>query len=103
VREGNHAGAEALDQLTAGVELEHRIERRHLARRICALVFTAALADPDRHAVLVDIDRARRAPLASLRELQRLFDRLVGVGEIVCGCDGVLREGDGAGEDCEYE
>ena len=70
--------AEALHQLAGCVELQDRIERRAEAG-----VRAAALADPDRLAVAVDVDGARRAPRPPLGHLEVVLDRLVRIGQIV--------------------
>ena len=99
VRERDHAGAEALHELAGRVELQHGIERRHRAgRRIGAAVHAAALAHPDRSAVLVDLDGARRSPRAARGQLEVVRDGLVRIREIV----GRLRYHD-AGDDPEHD
>ena len=50
-----------------------------------AAVRAAALADPDRLAVLVDVHRARRAPLAALGQLEVVVHRLYGFGASFTG------------------
>ena len=63
VREDQHPRAEALDHLARRIEVQHGVERRHLAARaIQAAVLPAALGNPDALAVLVDLDRTRRSP-----------------------------------------
>src|SRR6185503_17387248 len=70
VREDHHPRAEALDQRAAAVELQDRIQRRAETG-----VRAAALTDPDRLAVLVDVDGAGRSPGPSLRQLEVVLDR----------------------------
>src|SRR5581483_1318627 len=77
VGEGEHAGAETLDELAGGIEVEDRIERG-----VRAAVGAAAFRDPDAVAVLVDVDGARRAPDTPLGELGPAFDRAERVGGI---------------------
>jgi hypothetical protein len=64
-RAGTRSGrAEALDQFSALIEMQDRIEIRHLAGgRVVAAVGAAAVENPDRLAVLVDVNGCRRSPL----------------------------------------
>ena len=78
VREDHRPGAEAGEQLAGRVELEDRISVESEAG-----VGAAALADPDRLAVLVDVDGARRAPRAPLGHLEVVLDRRVRIRQIV--------------------
>ncbi len=87
VREHEHALAEARHHLAVRIELEHGVERRHLAlRAIPAAVGLAALGNPDAAAVLVDIDRAGRSPGAAFGHLGPAFNRVVRIGQIVRRC-----------------
>src|SRR3989442_15420578 len=84
VREDQHPLAEALHELAARIELEHRGQIRHLtARAIETTVLLTAFGDPDRFAVLVDLDGARRSPRAPFRQLEVAFNRLIRVGQLV--------------------
>ena len=99
VRKDQHAGAEALDQFARRVKVQHRIGRRHLSgRAIETAICGAALGDPDRPAVLVDLDRARRTPLASLGQLEIVLDAPIWVRQIVGRRDVVLCRERGARE-----
>ena len=80
MREDDEARTEALHELAGRVELQDRIERGGEAR-----VRAAALADPDAHAVLVDIDRTRGAPRAAFGHLRPALDRAVRIGPVVLG------------------
>ena len=62
-----------------------------------ARVRAAALGDPDGRAVLVDVDRAGRAPRAALGQFRPAFDRLIRVRQVVGRRDGGLRK-DGAAD-----
>src|SRR3954470_3432455 len=91
VREDQHAGGEAFHQLAAGVEFHHRRDVHDLAgRAIETAVQAAALRYPDRLAVLVDVDGARRSPRAAFGELEVVLDGGVWVGRVVGGLN-VLR------------
>src|SRR3989442_4077163 len=84
VREDQHPVAEALHELAARIELEHCGQIRHLtARAIETTVLLTAFGDPDRFAVLVDLDGARRSPRAAFRKLEVAFNRLIRVGQLV--------------------
>ena len=94
VGERDHPGAEALHELAGGVELQHGIERRHLTvRRIGAAVHPASFADPDRSAVLVDVDGARRSPGSTGGQFEVVLDRLIRIRAIVDRLGGRLSEG----------
>ena len=86
VRRLDQARSKVRDQISVGVELENRIERR-----ADAVVDAAPLGDPDAGAVLVDVDGARRSPGATLGHLRPALDGLIGIGAIVDGSDRALR------------
>src|SRR5262249_54236072 len=63
MREHDDPGAEALNQLAVFVEVQDRIEIRHLPRRrVVAAVCAAAIEDPHRFAIAIDVDSGGRAP-----------------------------------------
>ena len=78
VREDDEAGAEALDQLSVPRRTSAPDRASSQAR-----VRAAALADPDADAVLVDVDRTRRAPRAPFGQLRPAFDGAVGIRQVV--------------------
>jgi len=93
VREDQQPRAEALDELPGRVELQHRRQIRHLAGgAIEAAVLAAAFRDPDRLAVLVDVDGARGSPRTAFGQLEVVLDRVVVVGRVVGRLSGVLRD-----------
>ena len=90
VREYEHAGAEALQELPAasnlftGASSTRRNCRTATAKRRAAhRVRAAAIGDPHRHAVVVDRDTVQRAPLVPFGELAPRRDALVGIGQVV--------------------
>jgi len=84
VRENQHAFAKRLDERAVGVEFQNgRHVLNLIRRRIEAAVAAAALGDPDRLAVLVDVDGARRSPLAAVGKFEIVLDRVVRIRRVV--------------------
>ena len=81
----DHAAAEHLDDAAVLVDVQDRIDGRQLAGgRIGNAVSRAApFGHPDRLAVLVDVDRARRTHHPSCRQLDEARDRLIRIRRAV--------------------
>jgi hypothetical protein len=82
-----HAGAKILHRIARRVEFENRREIRAKAR-----TRGAAVSDPDRGPVGVDINRARGSQRSARRHLEVLLDRLIGIGQVRVGGRPILRE-----------
>src|SRR5215471_21732353 len=72
VRRDHQACTETLDQLSSLIEMQDRIEHGIRTR-----VGAAALSDPDRFAVAVDLDRAGRSPRAAGRHPGPVLHRAI--------------------------
>ena len=79
--------AKVLHRIACSVELEHRREIRAEAR-----TRGAAVRDPDRRPVGIDIDGARDPNVRPVRHPEVVFDRLIGIGQVLVGVRPTLRE-----------
>ena len=88
VREDHQALAEAVQELAVCAEMHDRVD----IGRVRARVRAATLSDPNRFAVLVDVDCARRTPGPTFRQFEMVVNRLVWIRRIVHGRHRRLRE-----------
>src|SRR5437870_103865 len=86
------------DEISVGVELENRIESR-----AHTVVDAAPFGDPNAFSVLVDLDRARRAPGATVGHLRPALDGLIRVRAVVDRSDRSLGRGNRDAEDDDAE
>ena len=78
VRPQDDAGAKALHDLAARIELDDGIDGRAGAG-----IGAATIAGPDVLAVGIDVDRADRSPLAAVGQRAEVADGLVGIRQVV--------------------